>query len=127
MCSLGDHLALDSIPHLPWSVTTTASALRTLIILNQSSLIAFDSLPRLSVEASYPAPDSVLIVLAGPYADTLRGGYHGLMGGFPTYGGPWTCPPRFPNAADSTLRAHGYDANAAMVGGWELQPRLPMP
>jgi hypothetical protein len=31
-----------------------------------------------------------------------------------------------PHATDSTLRAHGYDANAAVVGNWELRPRLPM-
>jgi hypothetical protein len=125
-CSLAGLLAIDSIPTTPWASTTTASVGRTLIIINQTELSVSDTLPALRVEASYPAPDSVMLVLSGPYVDTLRGAYLGPMAGFPTYGGPWSCPPRFPYGTHPALRAAGYNPTAVIEGQWRLWPLLPI-
>ena len=124
-CSLSMHLP-DSLPSTPWTSTQTGRTRRDLVEINRGSFWRYDSLPQLRLTALFGEPDSVQIVLDGPYVDTLRGRRLQDISGFAYYQGVWSCPTRFPSATDSTLLAHGYDPQLPIVGTWRIVAMRPI-
>jgi len=122
-CFLQAVVPLETLPSASWTTIQSGQARRDLVVVNQTSYYAFDSLPGLQVTAALPTADSVELVLAGTYADTLRGHRTIDANGALTYAGAWACPVRFPKANDSVLVAHGYDAGLPIQGRWFLALR----
>jgi hypothetical protein len=125
-CFLNMRLPADSLPTTPWTSTQTARARRDVVVINREAFSREDSLPQLRITALFGASDSVEIVLDGPYVDTLSGRRLRDTNGFAYYEGAWSCPVRFPRATDSTLVAHGYDAQLPIVGLWRIVPVRPI-
>lgn len=108
----------------PWSDVTqpgTVSVWRSIADANGTNVVfAKRSDDHLRIDITFPAADSVLIILSGTFTDTLRAGRE-IHAPIP-YAGAWRCPASLPLGADSVLTSKGYDATRPITGSWTLEP-----